>query len=61
MQGTSNAGNDATDATISTTTSTTGPTISLSNTYIYGVGIVAVLAIGVCIFLQLIKISSCLE
>lgn len=61
MQGTSNAGNDATNTTISTTTSGTGPSTSFSNTYIYGVGIVAVLAIGVCIFLQLTKISSCLE
>ena len=48
----SNANNDATDATTSTTLSTTDVIARSSDTYIYGVGIVPVLAIGACVFLS---------
>ena len=49
MQGTSNESNDATDATTTALTSTTGTTTRFSNIYIYGIGIVAALATGVCV------------
>ena len=47
---TSNAGIDAGDATNGTTTSTTGATTRLNDAYICGVGIIALLATGACVF-----------
>ena len=48
---TSNARNETTSATNTATTPANGTTnTALSDTYIYGVGIIAVLTIGVCAF-----------
>ena len=52
---TTNASNETTSATNNAsneTTSVTSTTIS-NDTYVYGVGILAVLAIGVCVFLHI--------
>ena len=48
---TNNAGNETTDATNTTTAPANSTTnTATSETYVYGVGILAVLAIGVCVF-----------
>ena len=53
-----NASNDATKATTNATTSATNATTRSSDTYICGVGIVALLAIGACVVFANNKKSS---
>ena len=49
---TTNSSNESTSSTTYSSNETTSVTITRSNdTYIYGVGIIAVLSIGVCVFL----------
>ena len=55
---TSNASNDTTNTTTSANTSASNVVTRSTDTYIYGVGIVAVLATGVSIFYAYNKISS---
>ena len=47
---TTNASNETTNATNIATTHATTTTTKSNDTYVYGVGILAVLAIGVCVF-----------
>ena len=47
---TTNASNETTSATNIAINPTAGPTTRPNDTYVYGVGILAVLAIGVCVF-----------
>lgn len=51
----SNASNDATDTITSVTASGTGATARSGDTYIYSVGINAVLAIGIYVFLRITR------
>lgn len=55
---TSNADNEATNATNSVNAYATSSTTRSSDTYIYGVDIVAVLTIGACVFFAYKKKSS---
>ena len=47
---TTNVSNETTSATNIATNPTAGSTTRPNDTYVYGVGILAVLAIGVCVF-----------
>ena len=60
-ENTSNAGNGATSSTTRATSSSIGAITRFSDTYISGIGIGAVLAIGACVFFTYNNKSSQLQ